>query len=211
MASPQRPDPNEPRRDYRDYEDLKRASMERQTSTGAGFAWWWAFWIIIIGLAVWWAGWGWGGSGGWWWGNRTANAPAYGTPYGNGATTPPAANQAAISGPGLDILNATDKNPYIGKPFEANDVPVQQQVNDHVLWVGANNATPMLLILAGSSNTAANAHVGQGSLINITGIVQKPPPQQQAQQQWSLNDDGAKRLEQQGAYIQANQVHTVQP
>lgn len=210
MASPQRPDPDEPRRDYRDYEDLKRARMERRTSTGAGFAWWWAFWIIIIGLAVWWAGWGWGGSGGWWWGNRTG-APAYGTPYGNGRTTPPAANQAAINGPGLDILNATDKNPYIGKPFEANDVPVQRQVNDHVLWVGANNATPMLLVLTGNGNTAANAHIGQGSLIDITGTVQKPPPQQQAQQQWSLNDDGAKRLEQQGAYIQANQVHTVQP
>lgn len=57
MASPQRPDPNESRRDYRDYEDLKRARMERQTSAGAGFAWWWAFWIIVIGLAVWWAGW----------------------------------------------------------------------------------------------------------------------------------------------------------
>lgn len=211
MASPQRPDPNEPRRDYRDYEDLKRARMERRTSAGAGFAWWWAFWIIIIGLAVWWAGWGWGGSGGWWWGNRAGNPPAYGTPYGNGSTTPPAANQAAVNGPGLDILNATDKNPYIGKPFQANDVPVQQQVNDHAMWVGENNATPMLLVLTGSGNTAANAHIGQGSLINITGTVEKAPPQQQAQQQWALSDDGAKRLEQQGAYIQAGQVHTVQP
>lgn len=224
MASPQqRPDPNEPRRDY---EDLERARMTRRSAAGAGFAWWWFFWIIIIGLAIWWAGWGWGGSGGWWWGGRARTAPAYGTPNAgpgtnNGATgttngtagnanTGYGANQAAITGPGLSALTATNKQPYIGKQFQVNDVPVQNKVNNHVLWIGANNSTPMLLVLSGNGNTAANAHVDQGNRINVTGTVQKAPPQAQAKQQWSLSSDDAANLERQGAYIQAAQVHAVQ-
>lgn len=117
MASPQRPDPNEPGRNY---EDLQRARMERRAAPGAGFAWWWFFWIVIIGLAIWWAGWGWGGTGGWWWGTRARTVPMYGTTY---AALPPAANQAAINGAGLTVLNATDKHSYIGKSFTIYDVP----------------------------------------------------------------------------------------
>lgn len=94
--------------------------MERRAAPGAGFAWWWFFWIVIIGLAIWWAGWGWGGTGGWWWGTRARTVPMYGTTY---AALPPAANQAAINGAGLTVLNATDKHSYIGKSFTIYDVP----------------------------------------------------------------------------------------
>lgn len=215
MASPQqRPDPNDPRRDY---EDLQRARMERRSAAGAGFAWWWFFWIVIIGLAIWWAGWGWGGSGGWWWGNRARTAPMYGTtnavPGTNTGTAGNGygANQAAINGPGLSALTATNKQPYIGKPFQVNDVPVQNQVNNHVLWIGANNSAPMLVVLTGNGNSAANAQIGQGDLIDVTGTIQKAPPQAQAQSEWKLSDGDAAKLERQGAYIQATQVHTVQP
>lgn len=210
MASPQqRPDPD---RNRRDYEDLQRARMQRRATAGAGFAWWWFFWIIIIALAIWWAGWGWGGSGGWWWGGRTRNTPAYGSNTAPGNTNPaPGANQTVISGPGLNVLNATDKNQYIGKPFQVNDVPVQKQLNNHAMWIGANNGTPMLVVLTGNGNTAANAHISQSSLINVTGTVQKAPPQAQAKNQWKLSEDDANQLERQGAYIQATQVHTVQP
>lgn len=218
MASPQRPDPDEPRRSYDDVErdQLARERMDRRAvGSGAGFAWWWLFWIVIIALAIWWGGWGWGGSGGWWWGGRGRTAPAYGTTnpgMGNpNGTASPGVNQAAISGPGLNALTATNKQPYIGKPFQVNNVPVQNQVNDHVLWVGAGNSTPMLVVLAGKGNTAANAHIGSGTLVDVTGIMQKAPPQAQAQHQWQLSDDDAAQLERQGAYIQASQVHTVQP
>lgn len=199
--------------------------MERRSAAGAGFAWWWFFWIIIIGLAIWWAGWGWGGSGGWWWGGRARTAPAYGTtnpgPGTNNGTaangntgngnTGYGVNQAAISGPGLSALTATNKQPYIGKHFQVNDVPVQNMVNNHVLWIGANHSTPMLVVLTGNGNSAANAQIGQGNRIDVTGTVQKAPSQAEAKQQWSLSDDDAAQLEREGAYIQAIQVHTVQP
>jgi hypothetical protein len=229
MASPQRPDPNESRRDY---EDLERARMTRRSAAGAGFAWWWVFWIVIIGLAIWWAGWGWGGSGGWWWGGRARTAPAYksataapgtsgavgtangtaGTNNGTGGTaaTGYGANQAAITGPGLNALTATNKRQYVGEHFQVNDVPVQTKVNNHVLWIGANNSTPMLLVLAGNGNSAANADIGQGNRIDVTGTVQKAPPSARAKSEWSLSSGDVAKLERQGAYIEATQVHTVQ-
>lgn len=223
MASPQqRPDPDETRRSY---DDLERARLERRAvRTGAGFAWWWVFWVVIIALAIWWAGWGWGGSGGWWWGGRARTAPTYGTTNptpgtdngtatsGNtGAATNGTAGNAVISGPGLSALTATNKQPYIGKPFQVNDVPVQNQVNNHVLWIGASNAAPMLVVLTGNGNTLANSKIGQGTLLDVTGTVRKAPPQAQAKNRWSLSGGDAAKLERQGAYIQATQVHTVQP
>ncbi|MGH9590850.1 MAG: hypothetical protein ACRD25_10655, partial [Terracidiphilus sp.] len=218
MASPQRPDPDEPRRSYDDVERdrLARDRMNGRTvGTGTGFAWWWVFWIVIIALAIWWAGWGWGGSGGWWWGGRGRTAPygTTGTPpgTGNGMAGNSNAGQAVISGPGLSALTATNKQPYIGKPFQVNDVPVQNQVNDHVFWIGAHNSTPMLVVLTGNDNTAANAQIGQGTLVNVTGTMQKAPPLAQAQQQWQLSGDDAAQLERQGVFIQATQVHTIQP
>lgn len=210
MASPQqRPDPEE---NHRIYENLERARRERRAGAAAGFAWWWVFWVVIIAIAIWWAGWGWGGSGGWWWGGRARTAPTYGT-----TTTAPAngnyaagASPAMATGTGLAVLSATDKQSYVGKQFQVSDVPVQKKVNDHVLWIGAKNATPMLLILSGNGNSAANAHIDQGSLVTVTGTVQKAPPRSQAKSQWSLSGGGADRLEQQGAYIEATQVHAAQ-
>ncbi|HEV2135095.1 MAG TPA: hypothetical protein VGR47_12725 [Terracidiphilus sp.] len=217
MASPQqRPDPEENRRIY---ENLERSRRERRATAAAGFAWWWVFWVVIIALAIWWAGWGWGGSGGWWWGGRARTAPAYGTTAmapGTANTTPAngnyagGANQAVTTGSGLAVLNATNKQAYVGKQFQVSDVPVQKKVNDRVLWIGAKNATPMLLILSGNGNSSANAHIDKGSLVSVTGTVQKAPPRAQAKSQWSLSGDGADRLEQQGAYIQATQVHAAQ-
>lgn len=111
-----------------------------------------------------------------------------------------------MNGPGVQVLNATDKASFINKPFQANDVPVQGKVNDHVLWIGANNSSRMLTILSGAANNAANANIGQGNLVNVTGTVEKAPPIAQAKSQWHLNDSQAKLLEQEGAYIQASQV-----
>ena len=212
MASPLRPDPNEPQRPYKELERdrFARQQMNRRTYRAGAYAWWWVFWIIAIAIAIWWAGWGWGGSGGWWWGGRGRTVP-YGSTYkGMGGVNGNTA-LGAISGPGLSALTATDKQPYIGKAFAVNNVPVQSQVNDHVFWIGANNFTPMLVVLAGNGNTTANAHIGQGTLVDVTGITQKAPPQAQAQEQWELSGDDAAQLERQGVYIQATKLFAVRP
>jgi hypothetical protein len=224
MASPLRPDQDETGRSYKDPERARLEHREagNRTAAAAGFAWWWIFWIAIIVLAIWWAGWGWGGTGGWWWGGRTRTAPTHGTaaPAAGTANTAPAntnsdhsagnANQAAISGPGLAVLNATNKQYFVGKQFQINDVPVQKKVNDQVLWIGAKHTTPMLLVLAGNGNSAANAHIDEGSLISATGTVQKAPPRSQAKNQWRLSGGDADRLDTEGAYIETTQAYAVQ-
>ena len=221
MASPQRPDPNERQRSHDEKfggERLARERMNRLTYGTGGFAWWSVFWIIVIALAIWWAGWGWGGSGGWWRGGGGSAVP-YGTADTGPAINSGAANKgtngntgmSAISGPGLSALSAKDKQTYIGKTFQVNSVPVQNQVNDHVFWIGANNSTRMLVVLTGNGNATANTHIGQGTRMDVTGTIQKAPPQAQAQELWQLGGDNAAQLQRQGAYIQATQVHTVEP
>jgi len=221
MALPQRKDPDleEPRRDY------GALPAERPVrGTSAGFAWWWVMWLVIIGLFIWWAGWGWGGSGGWWWGNRGGYAGA-GTTAG-GAVAPASAGNAAggagtgvaggagtaqmMSGPGVQVLNATDKTSFINQPFQANDVPVQDKVNNQALWIGGNNSNRMLAILSGTGNSAANANIGKGNMVNVTGTVEKAPLAAQARSEWHLSSGEANRLEQEGAYIRASQVTNAQ-
>jgi hypothetical protein len=111
-----------------------------------------------------------------------------------------------MNGSGVAVLNATNKQPFVGRMFNVRNAPVQTVVNGHTLWVGANGATPMLVVLTGNNNTTANANISGGSRININGTVEKAPPAAQAKQQWSLSDDDANRLEQQGAYINGTEV-----
>ncbi len=194
MALPERRDPDERRTEIqRDWEN--RRVEEREAAAGGWFAWWW-LWMLILVAIVWFAGWGWGGYGGWWgWGG---SRPV--------ATT----NNVRVAAEGAPLLDATNKTAFVGKLVTLNPVQVQTKVNDQVLWVGGNNTSPMLVVLTGADNSAANAKVGQGDWISAYGSVEKAPPAAQAKQQWSLDDNGTKRLEQQGAYLQATQVQKVQ-
>jgi hypothetical protein len=212
MAVPQRQEP-EPRRDY------GTLPPERPVrSTSVGFAWWWVLWLIIIGLFIWWAGWGWGGTGGWWRGTREGYA-------GNGAAgaayAPGAAGTAAgatgngdagrMSGPGKQVLDATNKSAFINQNFQVNDAPVQGKINNRALWIGASDSSRMLAVLNRTGSSAANADISQGTLVNVTGTVEKAPPAAQLRSQWHLSRSDAQRVEQQGVYIQASQVTNAQP
>lgn len=197
-ASPQNPDPGRPQRVPDSREPLRDTrDVDRAVGAGVGWGWTWIWvWLLILAFIVaivWFGGWGWAGYGGWWWGNRNAQV------------TQPAA-VSTMNGSGVAVLNATNKQPFVGRPFSVRNVPVQTVVNDHAMWVGASGASPMLVVLAGNNNTAANTNISQGSRIDINGTVEKAPPAAQAKQQWSLSDDDANQLEQQGAYIQANEV-----
>ncbi len=198
MALPQRRDPDERQAEME--RDVERRRIERETAAGGLLAWWW-LWLLIIIAIIWFGGWGWGGYGGWWgWGApRNAAMPA----TQNGAASP------QVSGPAAALLNATDKQAFVGRSVTLNSVQVKTKVNDHILWIDSNNTTPMLAVLAGADNTTANANVGEGDWVDVIGIVQKAPPAAQAQKEWGLDNDAAKRLEQQGAYLQATQVQKV--
>lgn len=176
----------------------------RETDREVGGGWWTRLWIwLVIAAAIVcciWIAWGFGGSGGWWWGNRNH------APVANLVTSGPAGTNPLPTGSGVAVLNAGNKQAYIGKAFDARNVTVQSMVNNNAMWVGSQNSS-MLLIMAGAiSDSAANAHIAQGEAINVTGTVEKAPPAAQAKSRWNLSDSDVNRLEQQGAYIQANQV-----
>lgn len=199
MASPQRPDLNDPRNAPRS--DLGPRSAPtppaRRVVRRARFVWWVIFWVGILILALWWAIWGWAGTGGWWWAGRARSTTTY---------TPQTTGRPAMTGPGVAVLEAADKHPFAGKYFQASDVPIQGVAGQNAIWIGPDNAQPMLVILSGN---ASEAGIAKGGLIDVTGTVENAPPLAQARQQWSLSGADAARLEQQGAYIQARQVYAI--
>jgi len=246
-------DPNEQRANPPD-PNYRRVVPAR---AGGGFAWWWV-WVVIIIAAFWFAGWGWGGYGGWWWGGRRAgivgrdynaptarnNTPAtYGAPANGAVSTNPAMTHT--TGSGLEVLNSTDKTPYVGKAFQVANIPIQDKVNNRALWVGQTQGNRILVVsnravagntaanttgsqanvetpapgangnggAAGSANANANSaaysHAAPTDLVDVQGTIEKAPPVKQAEKQWGLSTEAAKRLEREGVYVQASQVQPV--
>lgn len=175
-------------------QERRRIDLERRSdvrTSGVWYAWWWVWFVILIAF-VWFIGWGWAGYGGWWWG-QPRTAVVIQTPAGSG----------------VQVLNASNKLAYVGQPFVIQRVPVQGKVSGQSFWIGTNGSTPMLVVLQGNSNTTANANINPGDRVNITGTVQKAPPPAEAKKSMGLDDNAARRLEQEGVYAQATQVQRV--
>lgn len=197
MASPLRADPGGPRRDPHDPETRKTAGAGPGSPSGRrnAWRWFWGFWIVIFAAAIAWGIWGAVGGNGWWF---------LGHPNPSNVKGPP------VNGQGLAALQAANKQPFVGQKFQANFVPVQKKISDTVFWVGPKNTEPTLMVVkknntAGKGSIAARGGtaIEAGTLIDITGTVQKAPPQAQAQQEWSLSSNDAAQLERQGGYIEA--------
>lgn len=186
MASPQRqPDPQQPR----ELEDMQHRDLQKEISPRWRFGYWWWAWLVVFGC-IWWLAFGWGNSGGYIWGNHGASAAR-------------PANDAVLSGPGVPILNASNKTVYIGQAFNIRNVPVNQVVSHQAAWIGsANNSIPMLVVVPHGDNAGDFA---PGQWVNVTGRIQKAPPANVAAKQWGLNQANVQRLETEGAYVQANQ------
>lgn len=185
MALPQRKETSEPEPDLRNLEEPRR--VEKATGSGWRFGFWWV-WAIIIVL-IWYVGYGWGGSGGWL-RHRTAQ--------------PAAQNDAAQVGDGAVMLQSANKRQYIGQAFNVQNAAVLGAVSPTAYWIGsATNGSPMLLVLQGA------AAYRSGTRIDAAGKVVAAPPAAQAQQQWKLSPTDVKRLEQQGAYVQATEAQAV--
>lgn len=190
MALPQRKDPDEEVR-LREVNRRERVNDVRD----AGFAWVWIWWVIFILIIVgWFGGWGWGGYGGWWgWGGARTRTVQQ--------VTRPANTNA--------ILDATNRQAFLGQTISLTNTQVLHKVNDTEFWVGPRDEQSLFVVLAGADNSTKNAGVGEGDQVSVTGAVQKAPSAQQAKQQMHLDDDAAKRLESQGVYLSATQVEKV--
>lgn len=250
--------PNEPTRTNN---EIENRPIQLRTAR-AGFPWMWV-WVVLIIAAFWFAGWGFGGYGGWWWGGRhggvvgsmrmsahngygDGSAPTAGTntpaTYGAPANGAVGTNAAAthITGSGLEVLQSTNKKPYVGKTFQLANVPVVKQVNGHVFWVGRNESDRILVVTSqtpggaaanstnmannstsnssnatgtnGNSNTGVpSGNLAQGNLVDVQGTVAKAPAESRAKQEWGLADKGARELQAQGVYVIASNVQPVQP
>ena len=183
-----------------------------------GLRWLW-LWPIAAAVVFWWAGWGWGKSGGWWFGHNRSESSGVVAPISAQTSevrpSPEIKQQEAMSrgdiakekayttASGADIVASREKVIYIGKRFQASDIPIQRRVNGRVLWIG--QGTPMLAVVKGTP-TAMERNAAPGRDVNATGMVRQAPPPDQAKQKWSLSDEDMAELEQQGAYIELSQL-----
>lgn len=196
MASPLRADPRGPNRDP-ETRKISGAGPETPRSRRIVWYWFWGFWIVIFAAVIAWGVWGAVTGNGWWF---------LGHPNPNNVTGPP------INGPGLAALQAPNKQSYVGQAFQANFVPVQKKISDTVFLVGPKNVKPTLLVMKTHQTTGiprTSTAIDVGTLIDITGTVEKPPPPAQARTQWSLSADEANQLAQQGGYIEATIAYYV--
>jgi hypothetical protein len=180
-------DPNDPR-----HLDLNRP-VRRPIRRGGWYGWWWIWIVLIIAVTAWFVGWGWGGYGGWWgWGNGGRRAAVIVQP----------------SGSGVAVLDASNKQAYVGQPFTIAGAQVRKMVGGDAYWIATRNSAPMLVVTP-NQNQNANIPITSGDIVSVSGTVQSPPPAAQAKQQWGLNQDQVNRVERQGAYVQASSIEPV--
>lgn len=194
MASPQRHDPGGLQPHFEP--ELNTSGPPRSAGRRLAFAWWWILLTAVVIFVLAWAIWGWSGTGGWWSAGRAKTAPP--------ANTSQIA-QPQIRGMGVEILTAADRRPFAGRNFQVSTVPVIRTDNNQAVWIGTKTTPPMLLIL-GSGAVSPNSHIVRGSLLDVTGTVEKAPPAAQAKSKWNLGADATSQLEKQGVYIQATRV-----
>lgn len=197
MASPQRPNPDVPQPHFEP--ELHTKHAPRTPGQRVAFAWWWLLLIaaVIFGLA--WAIWGWSGTGGWWSAGRARTEP----------TNISQRAQPMVRGMGVEILTAINRRPFAGRNFQVSTVPVISKSNNQAVWIGTKTTPPMLLILNGS--TASDGNIVPGTLLDVSGTVEKAPPAAQASTEWNLSSGDTSQLENQGVYIQATKVYAIHP
>jgi len=196
MASPQRPNPRGPQLHFEP--ELQTKHAPRTPGQRVAFAWWWLLLTacVIFGLA--WAIWGWSGTGGWWSAGRVKSEPA--------ANTSQRAQPMTVQGTGVEILTAVNRRPFAGRTFQVSTVPVISKSNNQAVWIGTKTAPPMLLVL-----NSADANIVPGTLLDVSGTVEKAPASAQASKEWKLSGSHASQLENQGVYIQATKVYAIEP
>lgn len=211
------PEQNRPddRRDNRDEQlrlEQERSRMQaRRPGIGSGWRtlWIWPVVIVLI-LLVWFGFWGWGAYGGWFWSRRHEGANNVVTTANNRVPNPnnqpEAVNKQNLQN-GSAVLNAANKQQYIGQSFEIVRTTVLKKVSDSVFWLGnKNDPAPLLVVLSNPPQNASNPPISVGEPVDVVGQVQKAPTLHDAEQTWHLSSNGAQRVEHEGAYIEASQA-----
>lgn len=195
-------------------EEERRRMQAQRPGIGTGWRTLWVWPVVIVLIALLWFGfWGWGSYGGWFWSRRHEGGNNIVTPANNRVPNPNHQPEN-VNSPNLQngsaVLNAENKQQYVGQSFEIVHTPVLRKVSDSVFWLGnQDDPAPLLVVLSNAAEKGSTAPIEEGTRVNIVGQVQKVPPLQDAAKRWHLSSSGAQQAEHEGAYIQASQATPV--
>lgn len=114
-------------------------------------------------------------------------------------------------GNGAQIMNAPNKQQYIGQHFQVNGVRIEQTAGqDDAFWVklAQSGAQPMLVVLRSGENDSAQKRPTKGDVVDVTGTIEQATDAKKVAKQFSLDRQDERRLQQQGVYVQADRVQT---
>src|SRR6476620_7339283 len=84
------------------------------------------------------------------------------------------------------VYSATDKQSYVGRQVNLQNVQVQKVLTDTTFWIGDNNNEH--IFVTGVRNGNATQKLKQGQRISIKGQLEKMPDENTRKTGWGIND-----------------------
>ena len=103
-----------------------------------------------------------------------------------------------------------DTTAYMGETVELNQVKLIQHEGDRALRVGSDEQQSVEVLLPSGVfpvyPSGRTGNLRQGQLLNVTGVVEKAPPEEELKKGWRLSRDIAEATAKQGVAIRAISV-----
>jgi hypothetical protein len=110
-------------------------------------------------------------------------------------------------GPVTDLTTITgepNKQPLVGRQVWLIDTKVREVVGDRAFWIGRSNGQQVFAVLEAEEDAGAaglELDIGEGQTLTVTGVIEKLPSAEEAQQQWGLSEADTAELKNGEIYL----------
>jgi hypothetical protein len=102
------------------------------------------------------------------------------------------------------VYSATNKQEYVGRQVNLQNVQVHKVVNDTTFWIG-DNASEKLFV-TGYKNGNATQKLKEGQRVSIKGTLEKLPDEAARKSGWGITDKQAADFNGQELYLRAQEI-----
>jgi hypothetical protein len=102
------------------------------------------------------------------------------------------------------VYTATNKQEYVGRQVNLQNVQVHRVISDTTFWIG-DNASEKLFV-TGVRNGNATQKLKEGQRISIKGTLEKMPDEATRKSGWGITDKQAADFNGQDIYLRAQEI-----